>query len=1260
MGIFKEQLPQFVRDQISIRQKTLSSGNNKPGRSNNFFTYSVNKQCQMRMASMVDLVESDILDLDSKSTKGTIIEKDLLGSGLAATYVLDGGTIMKPFKKGEAVDGIQQTNVSAFNIKRKGFSKLGASYGDPIIRGDAKDGYGIVPMPGIIDMNIRTKSAYGSLREAKVNFVCHNLRQLEILELLYMRPGYPILLEWDWSPYIDNNGIKQHHSSWLSDKQNFWQAGWSQTKIHKSIIEKKKESNANYDGILGYVKNFSFTARPDGGFDCNTELIAMGEVLDSIKGQMSTSTSGGRTPQLLSMAEQLLYYASDIAVVEEKDEDTGKVTRVMMEDATSETITIWQHLNPVNRIKEISGNPWWQKTFTSVWDKALDNKEEWMDVYDKALLSKMGIKRNMHIFGKNASPFYGFWRDHPSLISLTGGIGLDPFYGNPIEDMETGDFGGCGGEGYIRLDALCALINYQCLDVQQNDSLMKKTPGAVSKVERIVALQTMNYTPSTGKYSPFQFNSYKPKMVKLGAAPYKDRSIDPYSCLLPEQRPGFSDTGWFNETLDWEEILPVRNVYGYIEGDSKEDLEKVDNGMVDTWIVTDASDNTLKYGGETGSAQRMTIEEAEELHFKCIGNIFVNLKMFWSIVNELWQKQVEAGEEATNNFSVGGVIKRLIEQINKSTGDNIKLGLVTHHELPHVINIVDLNSPLDPALSYDDIFKINVQSNDSQVRDFGLSTQMPSALSATIAVAAMNPDNADNIDSVTFNAINRGIRNRLFLQTENPYEKATTKEKATKIKLVNSQIDQWKGMLKLDTDYNAAIASCTYLDDDAFKNRRSGALSNLNKLHSLSDTLLGKYLDNEDPKFGYFMDNPPSGTPIPISLKLNMDGVSGMVIGNLFKIQDSRLPTHYRNNKILFLITEEDQKITSGQDWTTEITGMMQLFPGTNTGKTKICTVDNNDFRGNQIHTIYADDMPADWSPNMTSYPAGTLDNLYYYQCERCMSDDPDSFESYSSWVSEDDEYAGDSDPYNLNIIRPGTTYVYMGGSEGGLGYGGVEESDQISEAGMNWLMYECPQDGYTNPQPNPYCDIVGDLAQAANQEGCEEGEIWNDKLGICESPEDVKARKPDEIAEIQERIDKHKASKTTLVVFEKDGYKVTVTFYADGWKFGPYGEEDSYTAEEVWNIENTSLDYGYFQPESVWNEEKSGKGVTNWEEKLRTQLIHPDGHNVTPSTIHTIGSKQFSWIREGEGWGIDVKLDESKNPIKSYVENYIDKKHNR
>ena len=34
----------------------------------------------------------------------------------------------------------------------------------------------------------------------------HNQKQLEASELLYMRPGVPILLEWGRSTYIDNKG----------------------------------------------------------------------------------------------------------------------------------------------------------------------------------------------------------------------------------------------------------------------------------------------------------------------------------------------------------------------------------------------------------------------------------------------------------------------------------------------------------------------------------------------------------------------------------------------------------------------------------------------------------------------------------------------------------------------------------------------------------------------------------------------------------------------------------------------------------------------------------------------------------------------------------------------------------------------------------------------------------------------------------------------------------------------------------------------
>ena len=64
-------------------------------------------------------------------------------------------------------------------------------------------------MPGIKDAEIRTMSDDGSLREAKVNWVCHNRKQLEVLELLYMRPGYPVVLEWGWNPYVSNLKIRE-------------------------------------------------------------------------------------------------------------------------------------------------------------------------------------------------------------------------------------------------------------------------------------------------------------------------------------------------------------------------------------------------------------------------------------------------------------------------------------------------------------------------------------------------------------------------------------------------------------------------------------------------------------------------------------------------------------------------------------------------------------------------------------------------------------------------------------------------------------------------------------------------------------------------------------------------------------------------------------------------------------------------------------------------------------------------------------------
>ena len=95
-------------------------------------------------------------------------EGHLTGPNLAKNWVLESGV------KGR--DGGQRSGFSDGTYS----TMEGEAYGDGSIRSDAADGFGIVPMPGIVDAVIDTKSDDGSLREATVNFVCHNRRQLEV------------------------------------------------------------------------------------------------------------------------------------------------------------------------------------------------------------------------------------------------------------------------------------------------------------------------------------------------------------------------------------------------------------------------------------------------------------------------------------------------------------------------------------------------------------------------------------------------------------------------------------------------------------------------------------------------------------------------------------------------------------------------------------------------------------------------------------------------------------------------------------------------------------------------------------------------------------------------------------------------------------------------------------------------------------------------------------------------------------------------
>ena len=73
------------------------------------------------------------------------------------------------------------------------------------------DVLGFRPMPGITGVEVRSINRFGVLKEATITFNCWSVQQLTDLEMLYMRPGFTLLLEWGHSIYSKDGKVPYDH-----------------------------------------------------------------------------------------------------------------------------------------------------------------------------------------------------------------------------------------------------------------------------------------------------------------------------------------------------------------------------------------------------------------------------------------------------------------------------------------------------------------------------------------------------------------------------------------------------------------------------------------------------------------------------------------------------------------------------------------------------------------------------------------------------------------------------------------------------------------------------------------------------------------------------------------------------------------------------------------------------------------------------------------------------------------------------------------
>jgi hypothetical protein len=238
----------------------------------------------------------------------------LEGDELSKKYILQGGVLSHP-------------NKDTYTL-RSGIGPDGA-YG---IGGTS---FGLVPMPGLIDISIKTGGKLGTLKETTFNFVCHNIEQLNIMEALYMKLGFGVLVEWGHTNYIDNTTGKIET---VNQPLPFYGIHTKEDLMEEITTYRKKHSG-NYDASWGTVKNFSYTLDGNGKFKCQVQLVGAGDILESLKVNLSgefksTATGSNNTGSIypvvadanLSLLNNALYY-----IYQNNVENQGNVTGALID-----------------------------------------------------------------------------------------------------------------------------------------------------------------------------------------------------------------------------------------------------------------------------------------------------------------------------------------------------------------------------------------------------------------------------------------------------------------------------------------------------------------------------------------------------------------------------------------------------------------------------------------------------------------------------------------------------------------------------------------------------------------------------------------------------------------------------------------------------------------------------------------------------------------------------------------------------------------
>ena len=259
-NVIGEPISRPILDQIDRRQKMQGAGYNSESvkRDPTVLNYLNNRNAWIKMASGVSISGSlgieKLNDIFAQSPELVAEAPEisaLKGTGLAKNLVL--------FNTIQSINDYdpekQQPYISRSGIRR---DNLLSNSIDKMYGGLGGNASGLQPVGGITDFTVESLNR-GSIRKATVNIKVYNKFQFNLVEILYLRLGYIMMLEWGWDKYvskiepvpgsppevkIDQMGPTIIEGSWFTENTH------TQQSMLKKINDLRKTTQGNYDGFF--------------------------------------------------------------------------------------------------------------------------------------------------------------------------------------------------------------------------------------------------------------------------------------------------------------------------------------------------------------------------------------------------------------------------------------------------------------------------------------------------------------------------------------------------------------------------------------------------------------------------------------------------------------------------------------------------------------------------------------------------------------------------------------------------------------------------------------------------------------------------------------------------------------------------------------------------------------------------------------------------------------------------------------------------